>query len=78
MRFGGQMIDWAAWAPTGIVVAAALLNHGQLVGRINGQEKELSEQHQRLNGHDVEIKDLGNRMTASEAWREGYNAGRSK
>jgi len=72
------MIDWSAWAPTGIVVAAALLNHGQLVGRINGQEKALAEHHGRLDEHDHSINNLGNRMTAAEAWKEGYNAGRSK
>lgn len=61
-----------------IAAGAVLFNHGQLVGRIKNQETALSEQHERLDGHDDELKDLGNRMTASEAWREGYNAGRAK
>lgn len=69
------MIDWSAWTPTIIVAGAAIFNHGQLVGRIKNQETALAEQHVRLDSHDVSINALGNRMTAVEAWNEGYNAG---
>lgn len=72
------MIDWAAWTPTIIVAGAALFNHGQLVGRIKNQEVTVKEHHDRLKEHDDSIDRLGNRMTAAEAWNEGYSAGANK
>jgi len=71
-------VDWAAWGPTLVAIVTAIFIAGQVTGRIKDQEKTLAHHDERLDGHDTEIKDLGNRMTASEAWREGYNAGRSK
>ena len=65
------------WAPTAVVIAGALFNHGQLVGRIRNQEITLKDHDERLDGHDSSINSLGNRMTAQEAWKEGYNAGRT-
>lgn len=69
------MIDWSAWAPTGIVVGAALLNHGQLIGRIKNQEMALSEQHVRLDLHDTKLESHAIAIAKLESWKEGYNAG---
>jgi hypothetical protein len=66
--------DLSAWVPTIITAAAAIFTAGTLTGRIHNQETTLKEHHERLNLQEGEIKGLGNRMTASEAWREGYNA----
>lgn len=49
-----------------------------LVGRIKDQEVTIKDHHDQLKDHGGKIENLGNRMTASEAWREGYNAGKSK
>lgn len=64
-------MDWAAWVPAFITIATAIFISGSYSRTVKDHDK-------RLDGHDVELKDLGTRMTAAEAWREGYNAGRSK
>jgi uncharacterized ion transporter superfamily protein YfcC len=64
-------VDWAAWGPTLLTLATAVFIAGSYSRTVKDHDK-------RLDGHDAEIKDLGTRMTASEAWREGYNAGRGK
>lgn len=71
-------MDWAAWGPTIVAIVTAIFVAGQVTGRVKDQEKMLASHDTRLNGHDADIKSLGTRMTASEAWTEGYNAGRAK
>lgn len=66
------------WAPAVITLIGWIFTAGMTIGRINGQEKTLKNHDDRLDGHDDKLENLGNRMTASESWREGYNAGRSK
>lgn len=68
----------AAWAPAVVTVIAWIFTAGMVTGRIKEQEDAIKDHHDRLNNHDAKLENLGNRMTASEAWREGYNAGRSK
>lgn len=62
---------WATWAPAIITIATAIYIAGGLGRTIRDHDK-------RLDTHETELRDLGTRMTAAEAWREGYNAGRSK
>lgn len=69
-------MDWAAWGPTAVAIVTAIFIAGQITGRIKNQEITLKEHHDRLGGHDVDIKDHADRLARSEAWREGYNAGR--
>lgn len=64
-------MDWSAWGPTIVAVVTAIYMAGSYGRSVKDHDK-------RLDGHDEELKDLGTRMTASEAWTEGYNAGRSK
>lgn len=69
------MIDWAAWAPTGVAVVAVAFNHGQLVGRIKNQETALAEHHVRLDLHDTKLESHAIAIAKLESWKEGYNAG---
>lgn len=71
-------MDWAAWAPTLVTTVGVIFGAGSIFGRIKDQEKTIKSHHDRLEDHDDKIDKLGNRMTASEAWKEGYNAGRTR
>jgi hypothetical protein len=64
-------MDWGSWGPTIIAVVTAVFIAGAYADTIRGHSK-------RLDAHDTKLDDLGTRVTAAEAWREGYNAGRSK
>jgi len=64
-------MNWAAWGPTLVAIATAVFIAGSYSRVVKDHEK-------RLDVHDGKLEDLGTRMTAAEAWREGYNAGRSK
>lgn len=68
----------AAWAPAIICVIGWIFTQGLTAGRIRDQEIALKEHDDQLKDHGGKLENLGNRMTASESWREGYNAGRSK
>lgn len=78
-------MNWAAWSPAFVTVIFWIFTAGMTIGRIKNQEDALKSHDDRLNDVDdrldgvgTKLENLGNRMTASEAWREGYNAGRSK
>lgn len=71
-------MNWAAWGPTIVAVVTAIFIAGQITGRIKDQEKTITDHHMRLGGHDTKLEDHGTRLAKAEAWREGYNAGRSK
>lgn len=64
-------MDWAAWGPTVVSLGAAVFVAGQFSRTVTDHGK-------RLDHHDAKLEDLGTRMTASEAWKDGYNAGRAK
>lgn len=68
----------AAWAPAFITIIFWIFTAGMTIGRIKDQEVTLKDHDDQLRAHDGKLDSLGNRMTASESWREGYNAGRSK
>ena len=74
----GRKLTIVDWAPAVVGIVAAVFNHGQLVGRIKNQEITIKDHDDRLDEHDHSINSLGNRMTATEAWKEGYNAGRTR
>ena len=71
-------MNWQAWAPAIITLIAWVFTAGMTLGRIKDQEITLKDHHDQLKEHGSELNSLGNRMTASEAWRDGYNAGKSK
>jgi len=71
-------MTWAAWAPAIITLVGWIFTAGMVMGRIKNQEITAKDHDDQLKDHTIKIESLGNRMTASEAWREGYNAGRSK
>ena len=71
-------MNWAAWGPTIVAIVTAIFIAGQVTGRIKDQEKTLVKHNQRLDEHDDDIVKLSERQSRSEAWREGYSAGRSK
>ena len=64
-------MDLASWGPTLVAIITAVYIAG-------GYGRDLRSNTKRIDAHDVDIKDLGTRMTAAEAWRDGYNAGRAK
>lgn len=64
-------MNWEAWSPAIVTLATAIFIAGSYSRTVKDHDK-------RLDGHDVEIKDLDTRMTASEAWADGYKAGRAK
>ncbi len=64
-------MNWSAWAPTIVSIGVAIFIAGQY-------SRTISDHGKRLDGLDLKVEDLGTRMTASEAWTEGYNAGRGK
>lgn len=68
----------AAWAPAIVTIIFWIFTAGMTIGRIRDQEVTLKDHDGRLDAHDGKLENLGNRMTASESWRDGYNAGRSK
>ena len=60
-----------AWGPTLVSVATAIF--------IAGAWWSTSKDHgRRIDTLEVKTDDLSNRMTASEAWFKGYDAGKSK
>lgn len=71
-------MDWAAWAPAIITLVGWIFTAGMVLGRIKNQEVTLKDHDDQLKVHGTKIESLGNRVTASEAWREGYNAARAK
>lgn len=71
-------MNWSAWAPAIITILGWIFTAGMMTGRIKDQEITIKEHNDQLKGHAVKLEDLGNRMTASEAWLEGYNAGSKK
>jgi len=72
------MSTWAAWVPAIVTVIGWIFTMGLTTGRIKDQEVTLKDHHAILKDHDIKLDSLGNRMTASEAWREGYNAGKGR
>jgi hypothetical protein len=71
------MSVWAAWTPAIITVVGWIFTLGMTMGRIKDQEVTLKDHHDILKDHGTQLNALGNRMTASEAWRQGYDAGRN-
>lgn len=71
-------MDWAAWVPAIITILGWIFTAGMVIGRIKDQEITIKEHHDQLKDHGTKIESLGNRVTASEAWRDGYNAARAK
>lgn len=75
-------MNGAIWIPCGITIVITaigwIFTAGQTTGRIKDQELTLKDHHDTLKVHDGKLENLGNRMTASEAWRDGYNAGKGK
>lgn len=68
-------MNWAAWGPTIIAVITAIFVFGKTAGRIDDQEKTLSQHHDRLG--IVENKTIEHSIQIAEAkgWREGFKAG---
>lgn len=64
-------MNFAAWAPAIITAITCVFIAGQY-------RQTISDHSRRLDGLDLKVDDLSDRMTASEAWTEGYNAARSK
>jgi hypothetical protein len=62
-------MNLAEWAPAIITVIAAIFTAGAVVGRIKDQELTIK-------GHDAWLKDHEKRITTSEAWRDGFAAGK--
>lgn len=71
-------MDWAAWTPAIITLVGWIFTAGMVLGRIKNQEITLKDHDDQLKDYGTKLENLGNRMTASEAWREGYNAGSAK
>ncbi len=80
------MAEWAPAIVTALIaIVTVIFISGQITGRIEGQEKTLvrhDDLHKktdvRLDGHDDDIADLSVRQAKSEAWRDGYAAGRDR
>ncbi len=59
------------WGPTIVSLGTAIFIAGSWWSTTKNHQK-------RLDDHEVKIEDLGTRMTASEAWFKGYEAGKGK
>lgn len=59
----------------GLVATSVIVALGQ--ARTHGTvTQQVGDHGRRLDVIEPKVEDLGTRMTASEAWREGYNAGK--
>lgn len=67
-----------AWIPAVITLLGWIFTAGMVTGRIKDQEITIKDHHDQLKDYGGKLENLGNRMTASEAWRDGYNAGKGK
>ena len=68
----------AEWAPAVVAVVAWIFIAGQVSGRIKGQEKTIARHDDQLLAHDSRLNKHDIEITEGRAWRDGYNAGRSK
>lgn len=71
-------MHWDVWAPTIVTLLGVIFLAGQVTGRIKDQENTIKSHNDRLNDHDGRLGDLDVAVAKAEAWREGYNAGKSK
>jgi hypothetical protein len=70
-------MNWAAWGPTIVSVVAMIFTAGLMLGKLRGHDSTLGEHRTWLLGHDADLRDHGERLARSEAWRDGYAAAKS-
>lgn len=71
------MTEFTAWLPAIITALSAVFIAGQIAGRIRNQEKTLAKHDGRLEEHEDRLNDHDVLLAKSEAWRQGYNAGKT-
>lgn len=67
-------MDWAAWGPTLVTIATALIIYGGSRQTQKDHGRRIDHLELRADGTDDEISKLKIEDERNKAWRDGYNA----
>ena len=71
------MQSWAVWIPAIITLLSVIYASGAIVGRIKDQEVTIAAHNEWLKSHDMRLGINEIAIAKGEAWRAGYDAGKS-